>query len=118
MEDNMIELKDINLKKFIQRVYEMSSPQGMGFLHAQTGGLSDEDAEKILARDTKGRIAASMDYVHGRACKMTVFREDGKYYIRDAWYDHSSAALAVLLKEFGIDLPNKDEKPNGWGTAA
>lgn len=90
----------------------------MGFFAAKDGGLSDEDAEAILARDKTGRVAASMDYVHGRACKMTVFREDEKYYIRDAWYDHTSAALAALLKEFGIDLPNRDEKPNGWGTAA
>lgn len=118
MEDNMIELKNVDLKKFIQKVYEMSRPQGLGFLAAESGGLSDEDAEAILARDSKGRIAASMDYVKGRACKMSVFREDGKYYIRDAWYDHTSAALAALLKEFGIDLPKKEERPNGWGTAA
>lgn len=117
MEDNMIELKDVDLKRFVQKVYEMSKPQGLGFFVAQSGGLSDEEAGEILARDLAGRVAASMDYVHGRACKMTVFREDGKYYIRDAWYDHSAAQLSLLLSEFGLSLPEK-ERPAGWGTAA
>lgn len=117
MEDNMIELKDVDLRKFVQKVYAMSQPQGMGFLAAKSGGLSDQDADAILARDKTGRIAAGMDYVHGRACKMTIYRENDKYYIRDTWYDHSLSQLNSLLSEFGLTLPQK-ERPAGWGTAA
>ena len=34
-----------------------------------------------------------MDYVHGRAIKMTVFEEDGRLWIYNDWYDpHVRAA--------------------------
>lgn len=118
--EGMIKLPaDIDLKKFIQKTYEMSSPHGMGFFHAKDGGLTDAEAENIIARNgAEGRIAASMDYVHGRACKMTVFREEGELFVRPTWYDHSFGQYQRLLAEFGVTLPEQDDKPDGWGTAA
>jgi hypothetical protein len=117
--ENMIELKGVDLRKFVQRVYALSSPQGLGIMHFQDGGLSDADADAILERDKKGRVAASMDYVHGRACKMTVFRdEDDKLYVREMWYDHTRDDLKELLAAFGIELPAEKDQPSGWGTAA
>ncbi len=43
--EGMIKLPaDTNLVKFVQKTYEMSSPQGMGFMHAESGGLSERGA--------------------------------------------------------------------------
>ncbi len=102
--ENMIKLpKDIDLKKFAQRVYEFSNVQGLGFIHAQPGGLSDEDAKSIVERErADGSVALYMDYVHGRACKMTVRRENGELFVRKDWYDHSFKQYALLLAEFGV----------------
>jgi hypothetical protein len=72
----------------------------MGFMHAKPGGLTDEEASLYI--DTDNRVAVSMDYVKGRACKMTVFDEDGKLSIRDQWFDHSDSALEELLKSVGV----------------
>lgn len=96
---DMIEITGIDLKKFAQKVYELSVPQGMGFIHAKSGGLSDEDAQALLDKEKNdSRIALLMDYVHGRACKMTVFKEEGKLFMRDSWYDHSDWSLSQLMK--------------------
>lgn len=118
--EGMIQLPDgINLVTFVQRVYEMSQPQGMGIMHFQAGGLPEDDAKRIIEREgPDGRIAASMDYVHGRACKMTVFRENGHLYVRPSWYDHSASQYKKLLSEFGVTLPEAEDQPAGWGTAA
>lgn len=96
----MINITGVDLAKFAQAVYARSIPVGMGFLHARGGGLTDEDA-KSLVNET-GYYALSMDYVHGRQCKMTVYRKDGKLQIYDSWHDHSAAALDDLLTEFNI----------------
>jgi hypothetical protein len=89
-------------------------------MHYQEGGLSDADADAILDRDKDGRIAVNLDYVHGRACKMIVFRdtETGRLYVRKDWYDHSRHQLKELLGTFGIDFPEKEGTPEGLGTAA
>ncbi len=49
---------------------------------------------------------------------MTVFRENGELFVRDYWYDHSFGQYKRLLAEFGVELPEQEEKPAGWGTAA
>ena len=95
----MIDITGVDLRKFVQEVYARSSPQGLGMLHYQDGGLPDAEADAIIARskDDK-RIAVSMDYVRGRSCKMVVFRHGDKLEIRDAWFDHTDAALNALLQ--------------------
>lgn len=40
-----------------------------------------------------------MDYVRGRACKFTIFRESGKLFINKNWFDHSEYDLEKLLGE-------------------
>ena len=105
--ENMIELKDVNIRDFVKEVYILSSPSGLGFLHSKEGGLTDEEVDKILHGGDTSRIVANMDYVNGRSCKMGIFRdvESGKIYIRDSWYDHSREELEKLLEKFGIELP-------------
>lgn len=101
--ENMIEITGVDLVKFVQATYALSSPQGMGFLHFQEGGLPEDEAREIIERESpKGRVAASMDYVRGRACKMVVFRAGDRLFIRPTWFDHSDSQLRELLEKFGI----------------
>lgn len=104
----MIDVTGVDLIKFAQKAYELSKPQGLGFLHFQSGGLSHTDAGGCLGKPGD-RCALDMDYVFGRACKMIVFREGDKLQIRDAWYDHTDSQLAALLKEFNIEPPKPAE---------
>lgn len=101
--ENMIEVTDAPLIELVKAAYDLSVPQGLGFLHAESGSLSDEDAEALITEE--GRIAVRMDYVKGRACKMTVFRESAspKMFIRNKWFDHSESQLQELLERCGIE---------------
>ena len=97
-------LPGIDLAKFAQKVYELSVPKGLGFLHSTPAPLSREEAEKMI--QPTGRIALSMDYVAGRCCKMTVFRDpEGNLSTRDSWYDHTDKQFAALLAAFGLAPP-------------
>ncbi len=97
--DNMIEITGTDLITFVQKVYELSVPQGMGILHFTPQPLSTEDAVNLVDMWEKdNRFAVCMDYVSGRSCKMNVFRdEDNKLWIRDDWYDHTNSQLKELL---------------------
>lgn len=112
---NMIEITGVDLKEFAKKVYALSLPQGLGFLHYQSGGLSDKEAEQIITGGNSlfnrpnDRIALDMDYVSGRACKMVVFKEEGKLYIRKNWYDHTDTQFKMLLKHFNIAINEKIE---------
>ncbi len=44
----MIEITGVDLRKFIQEVYALSRPQGLGILHYQEGDLSDDEAKSIV----------------------------------------------------------------------
>jgi hypothetical protein len=101
----MIELpKNVDLVKFAQKAYELSSPQGFGFLHAVSGGLSEEDAKSCICDEDRYSVL-NMDYMHGRACKMFVTKSDGKWLLPDRWYDHTDKQYKELLQTFGIELP-------------
>ena len=108
----MINITGINLIAFVKEVYRLSSPQGLGILHFEKGELSDEDAKDYLYGDNDS-IALNMDYVHGRACKMVVYRnksKDNALEINDKWYDHTDEQFRELLKYFGREsliLTNK-----------
>lgn len=43
-----------------------------------------------------------MDYVHGRACKMHIFKTKEGYELPDTWYDHTEAQYDELLSRHGI----------------
>ena len=114
----MIEITGVDLKQFVKDVYDLSQPQGLGILHFTPEPLSDEDAASILSNwDKDGRFALCMDYVHGRACKMDVFREDGKLMIHDNWYDHTEDQLVTLLKRHNMDIAAQLYKKTNHGVA-
>ena len=94
-----IDITEVNLIKFTKKVYSLSSPQGLGILHFQEGELTDNEAKELLKywKDDK-RIALSLDYVRGRACKMAIFRKENRLYISVPWYDHTDKQLEKLLK--------------------
>lgn len=101
--ENMIDITGADLVKVAQAAYALSQPQGMGFLHARDGELSQEDAEALVLRERAGgRVKLGMDYVHGRAVKLTVLSDDdGKLWISNRWYDHNPHQLQQLLTNIG-----------------
>jgi hypothetical protein len=107
----MIEVKELDLVKFTCDAYSLSTPQGLGVLHAKEGALSLEEAQSFVkAYEGDKRIALSLDYIHGRSCKMTVWHlEEGGYKLADSWYDHTNAQYEDLLSRHGIEI-EKEEK--------
>jgi hypothetical protein len=98
-----VDVTAVPLAKLIQEVYALSEAQGLGVLHYISGPIPEEEVDRIIKRHEKDeRIAASMDYVLGRACKMTVFRKDGKTFINKRWFDHSEASMKELLSRLGL----------------
>lgn len=94
-----IEITGTDLTRFIQEAYDLSRPRGMGFIHATPGPLPAEEAASFIRPE--GSVAVSLDYVRGRACKMTVWRRGDRLFIHDTWFDHSDTALAELLRRTG-----------------
>lgn len=116
----MIEITGVDMAKFVKKVYELSKPLGMGFLHFTPEPLSDEEA-KSLINDNDPKIKCSLDYVKGRSCKMTVhkeisgsmFNKKEKLFIRSPWFDHTDSQLKELLEHcgFNINLETKEHAP-------
>ncbi len=100
----MIDITGVDLKKFVSKVYELSSPQGFGFRQPYLAELSDKDVEEILNFKGLRTVRSDMDYINGRACKMTVWEKEGKLEIEDSWYDHTNQQLEALLDSFGIKI--------------
>ena len=97
--EGYIDITGANLRVLVKKAYELSSPQGLGFLHFTPGNdLPDAEVDEIL-----GRRQVSMDYVRGRSIKMHVLEKDGKRFIRDRWYDHSLDQLQSLLTAIGVN---------------
>lgn len=104
----MIDVTGVDLVKLAQEAFRLSRPQGLGMLHYQPDHtLSGDDARQMIDKDDD-RCVLSMDYVMGRACKLTVFNEDGKLYLHDSWYDHTDQQLQELLSVVNINPPAPD----------
>jgi hypothetical protein len=103
----MIDVTGVDLVKFAQKAYELSSPQGFGFFHFTPEPLAEDRAAAMVERE--GHCALSMDYVDGRACKITVFRKGDKLEICDSWYDHTDEQLKKLLEAFDIKFEAASE---------
>jgi len=94
-----INITGVNLIEFAKEVYGLSVPAGLGWLHFTEGELTDKEAEEILdVWKNNKQFALDMDYIKGRACKMTAFRKENKLYIRSPWHDHTDIQLKKLLK--------------------
>lgn len=103
----MIDVTGINLVEFAKKIYELSVPQGSGFLHFTPKPLTNEEAKQYISME--GQNALDMDYVNGRACKMHVRRENNKLTTSDVWYDHTNLAYQQLLDHFDIKKSNEKE---------
>jgi hypothetical protein len=97
---SFLNVTGVDPKELAKAAYRFSRLQGLGFLHAKEGELSDEEAQ-TLVNHGRGEIVLSMDYVHGRACKFTVWQRNGQLFIRDSWFDHSPYDLQDLLDAVG-----------------
>ena len=99
----MIDVTGIDFVKFAKKVYELSSPQGLGILNSDNKLLTENEAKAII-KNWKGDYlyVVSMDYIKGRSCKMDVIKKEGKMYMPESWYDHSGEDLKELLKSVGI----------------
>jgi hypothetical protein len=94
--EEAIEVRQEDLVKLVQEAYALSRPQGMGHVHYRSGGLDTPEAMKIvgvgrhddLFPEDVDRInktchgvydipVLSLDYVHGRAVKLTVWKTPG-----------------------------------------
>lgn len=106
--EHYIEITGVDLVTLIKKAYDLSSPQGMGFLHFKDEPMSDEEAKSQIRE--QGRYAVSMDYVAGRAVKFAVFREGDKLFIYNAWFDHRLHQLEKLLEAVGIKTSNDGER--------
>ena len=104
---NTIEITGIDLREFAKKVYELSVPQGMGFMHFTDEPLSNEEANNLIIEDYT--YALDMDYVKGRACKMMVCKKEDKLLIGNSWYDHTDSQLQELLNHFNITIPKLRE---------
>lgn len=94
-----INITGVNLIEFVKEVYRLSVPAGLGWLHFTEEELTNEEAREILDlwKNDK-QFALDMDYIKGRACKMTVFKKENKLYICSPWFDHTDMQLKKLLK--------------------
>lgn len=111
-----IDVTNVNLIEFIKEVYNLSIPQGLGLFHFEEGELTNNEAKEILEGWKKNKqFILDMDYIKGRACKMTILRDEDRLIINTPWYDHTNSQLAKLLRK---SLPSykltilKQEKHN------
>lgn len=98
-----IDVTEYDLRKLIKETYNLSQPQGLGALHYEKGELSEEEIDQILNFKQYDRIVVDMDYIKGRACKMTVFRIENKLKIRKDWLDHTPRQLEKLIERLDND---------------
>ncbi|MBN9356190.1 MAG: hypothetical protein J0I15_07065 [Herbaspirillum huttiense] len=100
---NKIEITGADLAAIVKAAYSLSRPQGMGFLHFTPGDMSDERAAEIVNFQRRDpRIPLSLDYIEGRAVKLTVWRDtEDRLWIANDWYDHTDEDLQQLLKAIG-----------------
>ena len=105
-----IQISKNAIPELVRKAYDLSIPVGLGFLHAKTGSLTDEQVNSLINYDEK-LCVVDMDYVLGRCCKFRVLRDktdSTKFYIRDSWYDHSSSDFEKLLAVLD-DYPLEDK---------
>lgn len=100
MDITYIDITGCDLRKFVAKVYDLSRPQGLGFLHFTREPLTDAEIDLLIWPGESYLVR--MDYVKGRSCKMTVFNREGRLTIYDSWYDHSDEQLNELLAHVGV----------------
>lgn len=111
-----VDITGVMLPEFVKEVYNKSGAQGLGVLHYTPKGLSNDEVNEILDAPSFGSAILSMDYIKGRACKMTVFKEEDSMYINYPWFDHTHEDFVALLKAVwpeGKPFPVLEHDPHG-----
>lgn len=87
------------LRDLVRKAYDLSAPQGMGFLQYRDGSLPDQVLDQIVETHNGWNHGVYMDYVLGRAVKLSIERDDEGYFIHDSgrWFDHSAEQYRELL---------------------
>jgi hypothetical protein len=100
---DMVDFTGVDLRELVKAVYELSKPIGMGFIHYEEGPIPEGILEVcVTAHENDKSISLSLDYVLGRGCKFTLFREKGKLLAYRDWYDHTPQQMEALMNKFGI----------------
>lgn len=92
------------LPELARRAYDLSEAKGMGFIHFTPGPLPEPHLQAILDKGND-RNPLSMDYVLGRAVKMTVFShptDETLALVPPHWYEHTHQDLIDLLTTIGV----------------
>lgn len=103
---NRILVSRKNLPTVIAKAFDLSQPQGMGYLHYQPGPIPADTLRRILDNSDNATMpylrGVSLDYVEGRAVKLHIpySEEDSTHYLeeRPHWYDHSDRAWRELVE--------------------
>lgn len=101
---NKIRIPADKINTFIRSAYSLSQPQGMGILHYNPAPMTVEEADEIINAPHNHRYIG-MDYVLGRAVKLTIFKDDEGYYIEDRgrWFDHTDSQWRELQESISME---------------
>lgn len=81
-----MDIKGISKAKILAALYNASRPQGMGFLQARNGDMSEAEAQKLLDAGH-----TYFDYLHGRVMKIDLSGDE-----LDTWgYDRDNGQGAA-----------------------
>ena len=105
--------ENLDYRKLIKKVYELSAPMGMGHFCTIERELPEETIEKIMKGAShdfdlehsgsyhgNGAPEIGMDYIHGRCCKFYVFKDyqTNKMAINYPWRDHDNKTTKLLIR--------------------
>ena len=104
----IIDMTGVDRRALIAESYDLSHACGMGWLHFEEGRLTEKELDDLMPPPLYKHVSLSLDYVKGRAVKMTVFKAisnfhfntppEVKEYMFYPWYDHADHWLEELLK--------------------
>lgn len=91
----IIDLKGKDKAEVLAKLYNASTPQGMGFLHADSADMSIEEARNLLSSGE-----TYFDYLKGRVMKIDMSGDK-----IDTWgYDRDNGKGAAFSAIYGAEL--------------
>lgn len=96
----------------VAHAYNLSRPQGLGFMHYTPEPMTLEEAQQVV--DAGGtsfghtKVGVSLDYVNGRAVKLHIREDVEGYFLEDdgTWFDHGPTLWAELKRLIATDIAN------------
>jgi hypothetical protein len=85
-----MDIKGISKAKILASLYNASRPQGMGFLQAKNGDMSEAEAQKLL---DDGHTY--FDYLYGRVIKIDLSGDELRTALYDRDNGHGAAEDAI-----------------------